>query len=180
MDVLRDERGETLIEILVTLVVISIGLVAIVGMLSSVVIASDAHRGMAEGEVVLRDFGEAIKAVARENREDPATASVEYVHCPDWDDTAFFDPSSFVSPTGWTTPTIAEVEWWIPDATAFPHGTWSTVRQDCTDAYDACGDPIPDCDPGLQRITYTVANTRTDYAGQALTGRVLVRRSNEG
>lgn len=184
MDRYVEERGETLIELIITIIVIGIGLVAVVSMLGSTIIASDAHRGMAEGEVVLRDFGEALKELAGANRDDPATddgdpdttADMEYVHCPEWGSTPALTPA-FSPPSGWNAPTITKVEWWIPGT--FPNGDFSTTRSDCTALVNACTDRLPSCDPGVQRVTYTVSNTRTGYAETDLTGRVVLRRSND-
>jgi Tfp pilus assembly protein PilV len=173
---LSDDRGETLIELVITILIIGVGLVAVVSMLGSGIIASDAHRGMAEGEVILRDYGEALKNLADTNRDDPDTATSEYEHCPTWGSTAALTPT-FTPPSGWNAPTITKVEWWIPGT--FPDGTFSDDRDDCTDVFDACTDGLPSCDPGVQRVTYTVSNTRSGYAETDLTGRIVLRRSND-
>lgn len=189
MNAVRNERGETLMELLITIVVIGIGLVAVVGMMGSSIIASDAHRGMAQGEVVIRDFGEVLKERADTNRDDLTTAGNEYVPCPDWTDTAFFNPATAYPtpprPSGWNVPVITKVEYWLVQAGEFPSGSWESggtpyTQSDCEAVYDACDVPgLPACDAGFQRVTYTVSNQRTDYAGMTLTGRVLLRRAND-
>src|SRR4051794_14792034 len=85
MNPLRDERGETLVELLVTVIVIGIGLVAVVSALGSTVIASDAHQTRADAEVIVRDYSDAVKAKVAVPLADAA-----YVRCP---------PASFFKPT---------------------------------------------------------------------------------
>jgi len=176
MDRLRDERGETLLEILITIMIMGTGLVAVVAALGSVIIASDAHHSMAQGEVIVRDYGEQIKAKAR--------TAATVTPCPDDSD---LDPTPLtddvdtsLAGAGWSA-TITKVWWWIPDSNvaSFPNGTWTDQQSDCTDYYqNTCGVEIPACVPGLQRAQFEVSNSRTDYADMTITGRVLVRRNN--
>lgn len=173
---LHDDRGETLVELLITIMIIGVGLVAVVSMMGSTIVASDAHRGLAEGEVVLRDFGEAVKEKARANRDNPSTPLVdEYQECPD---AATLTPA-FTSPSGWDTPTITNVEYWIP--TTFPSGEFRdgsdspAGRDQCLVDYANCGDDLPSCDPGFVRVTYEVTD-----ADNEIIGHVVVRRSSDG
>jgi Tfp pilus assembly protein PilV len=162
-----DERGETLVEILLTLIVMAIGLTAIVGALTGSVIASDAHRGMATSEVIVRQYGEAIKT--------KAIQATSYGACPTTTDLA----PQFTPPAGWTAQ-ITQVELWVPDPANFPNGDWSApdIATGCDRHFTTCGNPISACDAGLQRVTFTVTNSRTDYAKTAATARVVVRRGD--
>lgn len=169
MERATDERGETLVEILITIVVMAIGLTAIVGAITGSIVASDAHRGMAMSEVIVRDYGEAIKT--------KAIQATTYTACPSTTDLAPTVPPAaspqFTPPTGWTGQ-ITQVEYWNPDPILanFPNGSWSST---CT---PVCNQTLPSCDAGLQRVTFTVTNDRTDYARTTTTGRVVVRRGN--
>ena len=168
MSLTHDERGETLIEILITVMVIAIGVVAVVAAMSSSIIGSDAHRGLAQGEVVVRDYGEAIKQKAID-----ASA---FTSCP----TKAQVTPTFTFPTGWTG-AVSSVEYWVPTVGNFPNGTWSAPDNSasCTSYYSTCGNPgLPSCDAGLQRVTYSVTNTRTDYAKATISSKVLTRRNN--
>jgi Tfp pilus assembly protein PilV len=162
-----DERGETLVEVLLTLLVMAIGLTAIVGALTGTIIASDAHRGMATSEVIVRDYGEAIKT--------KAIQATSYGACPSTTDLA----PAFTPPNGWTAQ-VTQVELWVPDPANFPNGNWSAagVATGCDEHFTTCGNSIPACDAGLQRVTFTVRNSRTDYAKTTTTARVVVRRGN--
>jgi type II secretory pathway pseudopilin PulG len=168
MRAIRDERGETLVELLITVMVIAIGVVAVVASLSSSVIGSDTHRGLAQGEVVLRDYGEAIKQKAID--------AAAFTSCP----TKAQVTPTFTFPTGWSG-SVSTVEYWVPTTGSFPNGTWSAPDNatTCNQYYTTCGNPgLPSCDAGLQRVTYTISNSRTDYAKATLTSRVLIRRNN--
>jgi type II secretory pathway pseudopilin PulG len=174
---LADEGGETLIEIMITVIVISIGLTAVVAAMGSSIVASDAHRTLASGEVVVRDFGDAIKAKAAT----PVSAA-SYVRCPD----ATALAPTFTPPTNFEV-AITGVEYWIPDPDPenITNGTWGT-RTDCITyieskcpglTYDLCD---PALDPGLVRASVQANRTdRTDLAGgQKVSGTLLVRRGN--
>lgn len=171
MDRLAGERGETLMEILVTILVISIGLVAIVGMLGGSILASDAHRSMANAEVITRDFGEAIKKRAAQ--------VATYTSCPQKAD---LTPSFTVA--DWSTTITGSVEYWIPNPADYPNGAWTTNRSQCTAYFAACTPPadvgLLTCDPGLQRVTISVKGptSRTDYGNQSAIARILTRRGH--
>jgi prepilin-type N-terminal cleavage/methylation domain-containing protein len=179
MSKIFDQRGETLIEIMITVLVVSIGLVALTGAMGSSVIASDAHRGMAVGEVLVRSYGEAIKVQAAKNLDTGITRGTNaYKACPQSE----LAPVGFATPTGWNAPVITKTEWWIPTS-----NTYTTVRQTCLNYFETqCGnDPahtnasdqyISACDAGLQRITYNITNTRTDYASTSVGASLVVRR----
>lgn len=175
---LRDDRGETLIELMITILIISIGMVTLVGAVGSAIIASDVHRGLAEGDVIVRDFGEAIKQRAAENQDDPLTLdnpltstreNYEYTECPGETELA---PGAFFTPAGWLAPTIDDIEWWTPA------GGWSSSNAACLAHYDSCGEDNEACDAGLQRITYSVARERTGAQASVLTATVVVRKPN--
>lgn len=171
MTTLAGERGETLIEILITIVVMAIGMVAVMTALTTSVVASDVHRQLASGEVVARGYGEAIKTKAAQRS--PALS------CPGLDDVRP-SPADYAPPTGWNTPVIDAVHYWIPDPANFPQGSWTESRDACETYRDeTCGDVlVAACDPGLQRVTFTATNERTDRSAAAVTSSVLIRRNN--
>lgn len=167
MERIRSEAGETLVELLITLLVISVGLVAIVGAMGSSIIASDAGQNMAMGEVVVRDVGEIVKRTS-------ATLPI----CPTVDDVntaiATYLPA-YETPPGWTA-TVKTVEYRAgsgSDANGF-----SSDRNDCMTEVNNCIVVVPACDSALRRVTIEATNARDDYAKEAVTGRLLVRRGN--
>jgi hypothetical protein len=167
---MKDERGASLIEILITMIFVGTAFVAIVALLGTLIRASDAHQSIAKSEVIVRDYAEAIKKVA-------ATATnTPYDPCPD---PLTLQPAFSVS--DWAT-SIKSVDYWIPDATGatFPNGEW-VDQAACTAHYTTyCPARGPSCG-GLQRVTFEVSgpNSRSspsDYAHTAAEGRVIVRR----
>lgn len=173
MKLVADERGETLLEIMITIVVMGVGMVAVVGALYTLIVGSDTHHGLAQGEVIVRDYGEAIKT--------KAIGTSTFTACPG-------NPSTEVTPTGFTLPTgwsasIVSVEWWQPDPANFPNGTWTNSDAACQSTFGTCNNAnlptlVPACDSGIERVTFQVVNSRTDYAHATITSRVLIRRNN--
>jgi type II secretory pathway pseudopilin PulG len=92
----RDQRGETLVEILVTIAVVGITLTGILGGIALAVSSSGQQQGRAIAETVLRDEAEAL-----------VSPSVAYVPCAS---TSSYHPS-YTPPTGWTA-SITTVRYW--------------------------------------------------------------------
>jgi type II secretory pathway pseudopilin PulG len=172
------ERGETLIEILITMVVMALGLVGIVAALGGTIIASDSHRSLAKGEVTVRDYSEIFKDARLDvlsNQPCPTKAQLT---------PTFSEP-------GWTITINDPVEYWVPDYADFPNGDWITNRGTnaddlddgtCLGYYNNC---LPDaetalsaCDPGLARVSVTLSNARSDAAQATVDVRVVVRRND--
>ncbi len=57
----RPDHGETLIEILMTVVILGICAVGLIGALSTGVVASDSHRRLTDAETLTRSYGELVK-----------------------------------------------------------------------------------------------------------------------
>src|SRR5829696_1684530 len=57
----RDDRGETLVELAISVMVMSIAVVALVGGLVTAVMMSDIHRKQAKAGAFVRAFSEAIE-----------------------------------------------------------------------------------------------------------------------
>lgn len=191
----KEDSGETLVEILVTIVVIAIGLVAVVAELGSTIVASDAQSSMAGTEVVIRDYADVVKAKAA-----TPVAVASYVRCPD---ATVFKPSAaeFTPPNGWRVD-ITKVEYWIP-GNNFPDGSFTNpgpdptlagtpagggyTQTDCVNYMKTlpcvgAGGSITNCDPrfdpGYWRLTLRAYNARTDYGQEDFKSTILVRRGN--
>ena len=57
----RDERGETLLELLIAVVIMGIAMVAIVGGLVTAILMSDIHRKQSTAGAAVRDYAERIE-----------------------------------------------------------------------------------------------------------------------
>ena len=97
----RDESGLTLIECLVTVVIMGLAFVALLGGLGTSIFASDIHRKQATAETVLRTFAEHVKTET-------------YVPCAT---TASYG-TTFASESGYTA-SVTAVEWWNATSGAF-------------------------------------------------------------
>lgn len=124
----RSEAGVTLIELLITVVILGIAFAVIVGGMMTSIIGSDVHRKGATAGTVLQSYAEAIKAAPYA----PAPSS----NCAAEMTSAYQTPAGFSTPTGFT-PSIGTFGYW--SATTATFGT-------------AC----PASDGGLQRIQLTV------------------------
>ena len=69
---MRDDRGETLLELLVAVAVMGIALVAVVGGLAVSVLVSDHHRKQSTSGAAVRDYAESVES---------AVAGGGYVPC---------------------------------------------------------------------------------------------------
>jgi Tfp pilus assembly protein PilV len=128
-----DDRGETLLELLVALVIMGIAVVAIVGGLASSILISDVHRRQAQTGVVVRDYAEALQAAITADQ-------ANYIACAG---PASYAPSAAaVAGTGFTVPSgytgSASVQYW-----------------DGSSTFASC--PAGG-DTGLQRVTLTVSS----------------------
>ncbi|MGH3862070.1 type IV pilus modification PilV family protein [Actinokineospora sp.] len=100
-----DDRGETLLELLIAVVILGIGAVAIGAGLTTSVLASDVHRKQSTAGTMVRDFGEAIRT---------SVANGGYVACAA--PGAYASPAGFAVPTGYTSAVTATKYW---DGTAW-------------------------------------------------------------
>ena len=94
------ERGETLLELLIAVVIMGVAVVAVIGMLVNSVQLSDVHRKQATAAATVRDYGEAITN---------AVAGGGYVACA--------SKASYASPAGFTVPSgyaksVGSVQYW--------------------------------------------------------------------
>lgn len=186
MKTLADETGETLVELMITIMIMAVGVTAVVAALSMTIKGSDLHHSLAQGEVMVRDYGEAIK--------DKAINITPYKPCPgvaDLTPTDFDNGTTPVAGPGdkWFA-AITGVEYWSGDGnTTFQFTDQATCIGDADSGYTKCvnelgtGGFAPACDPGYEIVTYKVWNERTDHAKvsetDAIEARVLIRRNNE-
>lgn len=174
------EDGLSLIELLVAVVVLSVGGVAVLGALATVITSTDSNRSSSSAEVITRDFAEAVKNKALTATTFPVCAGA-----------ASLTPGSLPAP--WTldgpvwTVTIGkdsyrariddDIEYWKAAPDDQLAGDWA----DCA-AYDPrCDDTtLPACDSGTQRVGITIDSERTGVNDVVQNSRIIIRRGNAG
>lgn len=89
--VLDNQGGVSLIELLITLLILSIAFLVILGGMTGAIVLSDLHRRQARAETILRQFAETIKAVNYEPCAADGTYDGKYT-VPDPEDSDDFFP----------------------------------------------------------------------------------------
>ncbi len=125
------ERGETLLELLIGLAIMSIAVVAVVGGLLTSILTSDIHRKQSSAGAAVRDYAENVEKYV---------AGTGYTACAS---PSAYAPGTvgFSAPTGYTASAVT-VRYWSGTA-------WTT---------GSCTGPT---DLGLQQLTIRVASTDT-------------------
>jgi len=96
------DRGETLIEILLTVVIMGITVTAILGGVGVGVLMSDVHRKQATAGVAVRDLAEAVQ---------DSVAGTGYVPCATA--AAYASPPGYAAPAGYTASVVpTSVRYW--------------------------------------------------------------------
>jgi type II secretory pathway pseudopilin PulG len=98
-----DQRGETLLELMVSISILGVGVVALVGGIGASVVVSDVHRKEATAGAVARTYAEAIQSGVTTNATDP------YIGCAQT--SAYSTPANFTAPSGFTA-TVGTVLYW--------------------------------------------------------------------
>ncbi|MEV8514984.1 prepilin-type N-terminal cleavage/methylation domain-containing protein [Dactylosporangium sp. NPDC051484] len=92
-----NDRGETLIELLVTVIIVGVAVVALVGGVATSIRMSDIHRKQAQAGAYLRAYAETI--------EHSVAASGKYTPCARTYDVSFDHDQAYI-------PTITDVRYW--------------------------------------------------------------------
>jgi len=96
------DRGESLIELLVSLTIIGVAVVAVVGAFSASILMSDVHRKQATAGTAVRGYAESVEATI---------ANGGYVACAA--KTTYETPAGYVTPSGYTSEVVAgSVQYW--------------------------------------------------------------------
>ena len=134
----RTEAGETLVELLVTIVIMGIAFTGVLAGLGMAAVSSGVHREAATGETLVRDAAETLL--------DPAVA---YVPCAT---TASYGLKGLTIPKGYAI-AVREVGYWDGQNPA----RYPTALATC-----------PSADNGVQRLTIAVTSTDARAATESV------------
>jgi type II secretory pathway pseudopilin PulG len=109
----RADRGETLLELVVALAIMSAAVVALVGGLGTSILMSDIHRKQATAGVLVRNYAEAVTATADAGGYPTGCAPLA---------TAFTAPSGFNA-------TVVSVRYWTASGWTSSCSTDTGLRQ---------------------------------------------------
>jgi Tfp pilus assembly protein PilV len=143
----RHQRGETLIELLVTVSIMGIAFIGILAGIGVTFVASDSHRQAATAEGVLRNYAERI--------QDPT--DVPYVTCATT--SSYTTPIGFALPAAGWTASVTSALWWQGNTPPTFLATLATC---------------PSSDKGLEQLTLTVKSPTGLH--QATATVVIVKR----
>jgi prepilin-type N-terminal cleavage/methylation domain-containing protein len=116
---MSEERGETLLELLVAVTILGVVVVALVGGLRTSVLMSDLHRKQATAGAVVRDYAEAIEA---------SVGTGGYVACATT--ASYVAPTGFSPPAGFTRSVVAgSMRYWNGTAWQPTCGTDSGLQR---------------------------------------------------
>jgi type II secretory pathway pseudopilin PulG len=144
----RDE-GETLLELVISVVILGISIVAILGGFATSIRMSDVHRKEANAGATVRDYGEWISNYV-------ATSASGYAACAQRGVSSPYAPTAvgFTTTPANYTASVTDVSYWNANGTAF---------------ISTC----PATDQGVERLTLTVVSSDT-RASESLS--IVIRR----
>lgn len=145
-----DDRGETLLELMVAITVAAIAIVAIIGGMALAIAYSDVHRKQAAAGTNARDFGEALLTKVATGGYVPCATPADYLNTTPRNETDRF------------TYQITSIRYWS-------NNTWSTA--------DPAACASGNLDEGLQQVSFEVSYTNaTKDAERAVEPLVVVLR----
>jgi type II secretory pathway pseudopilin PulG len=112
-----DDRGESLLELLIAVAIMGVAVAAIVGGIGVSVLMSDVHRKQATAGTGVRDFGEAVENQVMAGGYFPCAAPAKYAA-----------PAGFTVPARFTS-SVTSVKYWTGSAWSATCGTDIGLQQ---------------------------------------------------
>jgi type II secretory pathway pseudopilin PulG len=154
------ERGEMLIELLITTVILGIAMVAVLGTIWTSLRVADYHRKTVTADLVLRNFAEAMQQ---------STGTFQYVPCATLSGASAYPLYATPAPNATYLATITKIEY-LNGYNAANEPTW----QDSTAGCPSGGDK------GLQRLSLKVDGPITDPKVRGVESVTIMKRNALG
>jgi hypothetical protein len=151
-----DDRGETLVELMVTLVVLSTAVIALVIGIGAAVNVSDIHRKQATAGAYVRDFADSVESYVTGS----ATVATGYTPCTTATITTYQSVYTIPDPTHYAA-TVAGLAYW--DTSTNPP-SWKDYAAGCPSNGDS----------GVERVSLNVATVGDNRASETLT--IVIRQ----
>ena len=153
------ERGESLLEILLSIMIMGIAVTVILGGVGVAAKASTQDERQIHAQALLRSWGEHVQARTTDATYVPCATTATYGASSVWAYTSPPPVGLEALPAG-ATATVTQVRYW-------DGGTWAAPA--------GCDDPAP-AEPGLQRLELTLTMPDGLYPGFSETYDVVLRR----
>ncbi|MGY1736191.1 type IV pilus modification PilV family protein [Geodermatophilus sp. SYSU D00684] len=126
MSISTDDRGETLLEILIATVILGITAVAVLSGLMTTVTVSDTHRKQATAGAAVKDYAESLSRHV-------AASDAHYAECAAAGASSPYQPVSvgYAAPAGYSA-SVSAVQYWNPTSRTFTAGCSSAGMERVT------------------------------------------------
>lgn len=158
------ERGETLIEIMVTVAVLGISMVALLSGLWSVLSIGDSNTKASNADLVLRDYAETLKAGGPTNIGS-TSYDATYIPCQTLGTIGTYPAFTPQAPNASYTATITQIQYLNGYSGTAP--VWRSQSQGCP----------PGGDQGLQQLTLSVSSPASSTTSSTETVNIVKRNT---
>jgi type II secretory pathway pseudopilin PulG len=154
------EAGESLVELMITIAIMGVAMVAVLGGIWTSIRVADYHRKTANADVVLRNFAEVLQA---------SSGAYQYIPCATLSGALAYPPYTPLAPNSGYAATITKIEY-LTGYNASDQPTWQVSTSGCP----AGGDR------GAQRLTLKSDGPVSDPKVRGVETVTIVKRDARG
>lgn len=154
------ESGESLVELMITIAILGVAMVAVLGGIWTSMRVADYHRKTATADVVLRNFAEVLQA---------SSGTYQYIPCATLSGALAYPTYSPPAPNASYAATITTIEY-LTGYTASDQPTWQVSTTGCPSGGDQ----------GIQRLTLRSDGPITDPKVRGVESVIVIKRDARG